>query len=73
MDAAQATLVLEGELCSVQELGFAFKRAASRLVEMSGEAYHKAHAQAHADEAKGSRKGAAPLPANWPHVAEAPR
>jgi hypothetical protein len=43
-DAAQSTLVLEGELASVQELGFAFRRAASRLVEMGGAPYHATHA-----------------------------
>lgn len=46
VDAAQETLVLEGELASIQELGFAFRRAASRLVEMGGGGYHNAHASA---------------------------
>ena len=41
VDAAQDDLkVLEGELASVQELGFAFKRAASRLIEMSSREYY---------------------------------
>jgi predicted ATPase len=44
VDAGQATLVRTGELASVQELGFAFKRASSRLVEMSGRPYHAQHA-----------------------------
>ena len=39
--------ILEGELSSVQELGFAFKRASSRLVEMAGSEYLRAHARAH--------------------------
>ena len=40
VDAAQDELkLLEGELSSVQELGFAFRRAASRLTEMSSEAW----------------------------------
>jgi len=40
IDAAQEELkLLEGELASVQELRFAFKRAASRLTEMSGQNY----------------------------------
>lgn len=40
IDAAQEELkILEGELASVQELRFAFKRAASRLTEMAGAAY----------------------------------
>jgi predicted ATPase len=40
IDAAQEELkLLEGELASVQELRFAFKRAASRLTEMSGAEY----------------------------------
>ena len=40
VDAAQDEMtVLEGELGSIQELSFAFRRAASRLVEMSGQAY----------------------------------
>ena len=47
VDAAQGTLVLEGELASVQELGFAFRRAASRLVEMAGAPYHRDHARRH--------------------------
>jgi len=35
-DAAEDELsLLEGEICSVQELGFAFRRASSRLLEMS--------------------------------------
>ena len=38
LDAAQEELsILEGELSSVQELAWAFRRAQSRLVEMSGE------------------------------------
>ena len=39
--------VLEGELASVQELGFAFRRAASRLSEMAGSEYLDAHAEQH--------------------------
>jgi predicted ATPase len=40
VDAAQEELkLLEGELASVQELSFAFRRAASRLQEMCGEGY----------------------------------
>lgn len=40
VDAAEDQLkLLEGELSSVQELRFAFKRAASRLVEMTGQEY----------------------------------
>ena len=39
--------VLEGELASVQELGFAFRRAASRLSEMGGAEYLSAHAERH--------------------------
>lgn len=36
-DAAQDELkLLEGELCSVQELAFAFRRASSRLTQMAG-------------------------------------
>ena len=31
--------VLEGELSSIQELSFAYQRAASRMIEMSGEEY----------------------------------
>jgi len=50
-DAAQSTLVLEGELASVQELGFAFRRAASRLIEMGGAPYHQTHADAWPDAA----------------------
>lgn len=38
-DAAAELKLLEGELSSVQELRFAFKRAASRLTEMSGAGY----------------------------------
>jgi len=37
--------LLEGELASIQELSFAFKRAGSRLVELSGEEYFKAWEQ----------------------------
>lgn len=44
MDAAQSTVVRTGELASVQELEFAFKRASSRLTEMSGRPYHAQHA-----------------------------
>lgn len=33
--------LLEGELASIQELSFAFRRAGSRLVELSGEDYLK--------------------------------
>jgi len=41
VDAAQDQLkLLEGELSSVQELRFAFRRAASRLVEMSSKQYY---------------------------------
>lgn len=43
LDAAQSTTVLEGELASVQELGFAFRRAASRLTEMCGARYLEEH------------------------------
>lgn len=40
VDAAQDELkVLEGELSSIQELNFAFQRAASRLKEISGQEY----------------------------------
>lgn len=40
VDAAQEELkVLEGELSSVQELSFAFMRAASRIREMAGQSY----------------------------------
>lgn len=40
VDAAQEELkLLEGELASVQELHFAFRRTASRLTEMAGEEY----------------------------------
>lgn len=43
VDAAQEQVtILQGELASVQELGFAFKRAASRLIEMSGVEYNAA-------------------------------
>ena len=37
----EALDILEGELASVQELGFAFKRAASRMIEMSSAEYRK--------------------------------
>lgn len=48
IDAAQEELkLLEGELASVQELRFAFKRAASRLTEMSGEQYLAAWQRRH--------------------------
>jgi predicted ATPase len=40
-DAADELQLLEGELASVQELSFAFRRAASRLTEMAGSEYHK--------------------------------
>lgn len=53
VDAAQETLVLEGELASVQELSFAFRRAASRLVEMAGHEWHARHLEA--------RPGSVPL------------
>lgn len=43
VDAAQCTVVRTGELASVQELEFAFKRASSRLTEMSGRPYHAQH------------------------------
>ena len=44
VDAAQDELnILEGEICSVQELGFAFRRAASRLTEMSSTSWTHAH------------------------------
>lgn len=33
--------VYEGELASIKELGFAFQRAASRMIEMSSEHYFK--------------------------------
>ena len=38
-ETAAELKLLEGELASVQELSFAFKRAASRLAEMSGQLY----------------------------------
>jgi predicted ATPase len=42
VDAAQEELkVLEGELASIQELSFAFRRAASRLAEMATETYER--------------------------------
>ena len=42
VDAANDELkLLEGELSSVQELKFAFRRAASRLTEMAGKEYLK--------------------------------
>jgi predicted ATPase len=41
-DAVEGELdLLEGELASVQELSFAFRRAASRLIEMAGSEYHR--------------------------------
>ena len=41
-DAANDELkLLEGELSSVQELKFAFRRAASRMTEMAGNEYLK--------------------------------
>ena len=41
-DAANDELkLLEGELSSVQELRFAFRRAASRMTEMAGKEYLK--------------------------------
>jgi predicted ATPase len=50
-DAAQDELkVLEGELASVQELGFAFRRASSRLVEMSSVAYLQRWFSMHLDK-----------------------
>jgi predicted ATPase len=43
LDAAQEELeMLEGELSSIQELRFAFRRAASRLTEMAGQEYKSA-------------------------------
>lgn len=39
--------LLEGQLSSVQELHFAFKRAASRMTEMSTRQYAEMHAQKH--------------------------
>ena len=52
IDAAQEELeMLEGELSSVQELRFAFKRAASRLTEMAGEGYRKSWAEKRAKKA----------------------
>ena len=45
VDAADDLSVLEGELASVQELGFAFARAASRLVEMQSVEYERDHAR----------------------------
>ena len=39
VDAAQELVVPEGELASVKELAFAFKRAASRLTEMASKEY----------------------------------
>jgi predicted ATPase len=35
--------ILEGELASVQELSFAFRRAASRMMEMSSEQWRRTH------------------------------
>jgi len=49
VDAAQGTAVLEGELASVRELAFAFRRASSRLVEMAGLPYSQSHAAAWPD------------------------
>ena len=44
MDSGQNTLsLLEGQLSSVQELAFAFKRAASRLEEMGSQTYRDKH------------------------------
>jgi hypothetical protein len=41
-DAADDELqLLQGELASVQELGFAFRRAASRLTEIAGIEYQR--------------------------------
>ena len=37
--------LLEGQLSSVQELSFAFKRAASRLVETASPQYAKTHVE----------------------------
>ena len=37
--------LLEGQLSSVQELSFAFKRAASRLVEMASSQYAKTYGE----------------------------
>lgn len=39
--------MLAGQLSSVQELHFAFKRAASRLTEMSSSVYAEAHSKRH--------------------------
>ena len=39
-DTADGIELMEGELASVQELGFAFHRAASRFTEMAGAEYH---------------------------------
>mmetsp|Transcript_32014 Transcript_32014/g.41156 ORF Transcript_32014/g.41156 Transcript_32014/m.41156 type:complete len:615 (+) Transcript_32014:56-1900(+) len=36
--------VSKSEIVSVKDLGFAFKRASSRLIEMSGQTYHQTHA-----------------------------
>lgn len=35
------TEFLQGELSSIKELGFAFRRAASRMSEMAGEEYYQ--------------------------------
>jgi predicted ATPase len=42
-DTQEQLSLLEGQLASVQELDFAFKRAASRLFEMSGQMYWAQH------------------------------
>jgi hypothetical protein len=63
IDAAQEELkLLEGELASVQELRFAFKRAASRLTEMSGEQYLAAWQRRHGGGAIGNEASASPRP-----------
>lgn len=47
-EGGQRTLsLLEGQVSSVQELAFAFKRAASRLEEMSSQSYLDKHAAKH--------------------------
>eukprot|EP00606_Chrysophyceae_sp_TOSAG23-5_P000311 GSChrysophyteH2.ASY1.ANO1.1719.1 assembled CDS len=46
---ADELLLMEGELASVQELSFAFRRAASRLTEMAGSEYHRKWAERGSD------------------------
>jgi predicted ATPase len=55
VDAAQEELkVLEGELASIRELSFAFRRAASRLAEMATETYAVKWREKHYCSAQGS-------------------